>query len=199
MVEKRTIGSVVAKLQELGPTAATTASRPTAESFELVDEGDYWTIRADTTFRLRASRGLSILARLVAEPGRELHVADLVGSGGEPAHVEDAGDVLDPRAIASYKRRLEDLRDAEEEATRHNDAHRASRIREEIDALATELAQGVGLGGRARKAASSAEKARINVRKRLLDVISRIREHSPALAQHLERRIRTGMFCSYER
>ena len=62
----------------------------------------------------------------------------------------------------------------------------------------TELSQSVGLGGRARKASSTAEKARINVRKRLLDALVRIGEHSPALAKHLRRSIKTGMFCSYD-
>jgi hypothetical protein len=36
------------------------------------------------------------------------------------------------------------------------------------------------------------------VRKRLLDVFARIGEHSPALAKHLKRSIRTGIFCSYD-
>ncbi len=201
IMEKRSIASVIEQLADLQPEskrAAPVAARPSAETFELVKEGDLWTIKADTTFRLRDSRGLAILAQLVAHPGRELHAADLLAPGGEPGHVEDAGDVLDAQAITAYKRRLEDLRDAEAEASRNNDDHRASRIREEIEALSTELARGVGLGGRGRKASSSAEKARINVRKRLLDAITRIGEHSPALAKHLKRAIRTGTFCSYE-
>jgi hypothetical protein len=198
VMEKRTVASVVAKLRELAPGSSAPAARPLAETFELVKQGDVWVVRADTTFHLRDSRGLSILAKLVAHPGREFHAADLVAPGGERGHVEDAGERLDARAIASYKRRLEDLRDAEAEATKHDDTHRAARIREEIEALASELAQGVGLGGRGRKASSTAEKARINVRKRLLDAFTRIREHSPALAKHLERSIRTGVFCSYD-
>jgi hypothetical protein len=198
VMEKRSIASVVDKLSALEPGRASDAARPLAGSFELVNEGDVWTVRADTVFRLRDSRGLSILARLVQHPGRELHAADLMAPGGETGHVEDAGEALDARAIAAYRRRLEDLRETEAEATRHGDAHRAARAREEMAAIASELAQGVGLGGRGRKASSTAEKARINVRKRLLDAIGRIREHSPALARHLERSIRTGIFCSYD-
>jgi len=175
-----------------------TSIAPAVSPFELTREGELWTIRADTTFHLRDSRGLSILAKLVQHPGREFHATDLLAPGGEHGHVEDAGEVLDARAIAAYKRRLEDLRDAEAEATQNDDTHRAARVREEIDALAGELAQGVGLGGRGRKASSTAEKARINVRKRLLDVFTRIGEHSPALAKHLRRSIKTGNFCSYD-
>lgn len=199
VMENRSIGSVVERLRALEPKRASVTPRAAQPPrFELVKEGELWTVRADTTFHLRDSRGLAILAKLVERPGREIHATDLVSPGGEPGHVEDAGEALDARSIAAYKRRLEDLREAEKEATANSDTHRAARVREEIDALATELAQGVGLGGRGRKASSTAEKARINVRKRLLDAISRIREHSPSLAKHLERSIRTGIFCSYD-
>ena len=180
VMDGRPIASWVERLKALAAVAGAVAravappprSSGRLEQFELVREGELWTIRADTTFHLRDSRGLSILAKLVQHPRREFHATDLVAPGGEPGHVEDAGEVLDARAIAAYKRRLEDLRDAEAEATKHDDTHRAARVREEIEALASELAQGVGLGGRGRKASSTAEKARINVRKRILDAIT---------------------------
>jgi tetratricopeptide (TPR) repeat protein len=204
VMDGRPIASWVDRLKELAACRTIahaippSPSRPALEQFELIREGEFWAVRADTTFRLRDSRGLSILAKLVQHPKREFHATDLVAPGGEQGHVEDAGEVLDPQAIAAYKQRLEDLREAEAEAKNHNDTHRATRVREEIDALAAEIAQGVGLGGRGRKASSTAEKARINVRKRVLDAIRRIREHSPALAKHLERSVRTGIFCSYD-
>src|SRR5262249_37918519 len=134
VMEKRSIASVVGKLKELDPNAASATPRPVAESFDLVKEGDYWTIHADTTFRLRNSRGLSIVAKLVQHPKREFHATDLVAPTGEQGHVEDAGETLDAKAIAAYKRRLEDLREVEAEATRNNDAHRTARAREEIEA-----------------------------------------------------------------
>jgi hypothetical protein len=204
VMDGRPISSWIERLQELAArraasdVAPVSSGRPAAETFELIKEGELWTIRSDTTFHLRDSRGLSILARLVAHPKREFHATDLVAPTGEQGHVEDAGEQLDAQAIAAYKRRLEDLREVEGEAIEHGDTHRAGRAREEIEALAGELAQGVGLGGRGRKASSTAEKARINVRKRLLDVFTRIGEHSPALAKHLRRSIKTGAFCSYD-
>lgn len=204
VMDGRPIASWVEKLsalaaREAGPGLAHLSASPSSfEQFEMVREGDHWTLRADTTFHLRDSRGLSILAKLVQHPRREVHATDLVAPSGEQGHIEDAGEILDSRAIAAYKRRLEDLRDAEMEATEHGDTHRAGRVREEIEALASELAKGAGLAGRGRKASSTAEKARVNVRKRIMDAISRIREHSPALAKHLERSVRTGIFCSYD-
>jgi hypothetical protein len=55
----------------------------------------------------------------------------------------------------------------------------------------------VGLGGRARKAASAAERARVNVTRTVGGAVKKIAASSPALGQHLAATIRTGTFCSY--
>jgi hypothetical protein len=56
----------------------------------------------------------------------------------------------------------------------------------------------VGLGGRTRKAASVAERARINVTKRLKIALRKISEQHPTLGEHLAQTIRTGTFCVYK-
>jgi hypothetical protein len=66
-----------------------------------------------------------------------------------------------------------------------------------MDFLAGELSAAVGLGGRDRQPAAPAERARVNVTRAIRSAIGRIREHSPALADHLESTVRTGTFCSY--
>jgi non-specific serine/threonine protein kinase len=134
------------------------------------------------------------LERLLAAPGQEVHVLELVGSGEAPA---DAGAVLDGKAKAQYRARLEDLRDQLEEATRLGDPGRARRAQAEIDALAAQLASAVGLGGRDRRAASIVERARINVQRRLRDVLGRIAEADPALGRYLEASVRSGTYCSF--
>ncbi|MCC6997478.1 MAG: AAA family ATPase [Deltaproteobacteria bacterium] len=187
-----------ADLGEPRPRSTSAAPAPPPPSFVLRRDGALWTISADHTFHLKDSRGLQILAQLVARPGVDHHVTDLVARPGDPALLEDAGDVIDARAIAAYRDRLDDLREVVSEAESHGDLARAARAREELDAIATELARGVGLGGRPRKAASSAERARINVRQRVQDAIARIAEHSPALGKHLRQTIRTGSFCRYD-
>jgi hypothetical protein len=63
--------------------------------------------------------------------------------------------------------------------------------------LAGELAAAVGLGGRDRTAGSPAERARVSITKVAKTALSRIRAHSPALADHLDATIRTATFCSY--
>jgi non-specific serine/threonine protein kinase len=109
----------------------------------------------------------------------------------------DAGPILDPEAKAQYRARLEELEAELRDAEQWNDPERAARATEERELLAHELAAAVGLGGRDRKAASDAERARINVTRAIKTVIDRIAQHSPALARHFEATVRTGTFCSY--
>jgi hypothetical protein len=54
------------------------------------------------------------------------------------------------------------------------------------------------LGGRARRAASSAERARITAQRRLREAIKRIAELDAEVGELLDRTIRTGTFCAYE-
>ena len=172
---------------------------PETPAFQLLREGEYWSIACEGgVFRLRDSRGLQILARLVSAPDRAFHVTDLLAPPGEAGLVEDAGEALDPQAIADYRERLAELREELSRAEEWNDQGRAARAREEMEFLTAELARGVGLGGRARRAGSTSEKARINVRRRLLDTIEKIAEHSPALGQHLTWALKTGNFCVYQ-
>ena len=63
--------------------------------------------------------------------------------------------------------------------------------------LTDELAAAVGLGGRGRKPGSPAERARVNITRAIRGTLSRIRAHSPALADHLDATIHTGTFCAY--
>jgi ABC-type Zn uptake system ZnuABC Zn-binding protein ZnuA len=113
------------------------------------------------------------------------------------ARIGDAGEALDPQARAAYKSRLDDLRSELDEARERNDPDRAAALQEEIDFITQELSAAYGLGGRARKGADSAERARKAVQSRVSDSISRIRKEHPALALHLSQSIRLGTFCTY--
>ena len=67
----------------------------------------------------------------------------------------DLGPVLDPRAKAAYRRRLDELQADRDEAEAFNDPERAERARSEYDAVAAELgprsASAAATGGRARR------------------------------------------------
>jgi len=190
---------LVAVAEKRGGTPAPPAPAP-AQPLTMAAEGDVWVIaHAGRVLRLRASRGLAMLARLVAEPGREFHVLDLGGGAGGPGvDTGDAGPVLDAQARAAYRDRYQDLEDAIAEAEADNDPARAEKARAEREALADELARGVGLGGRDRRTGAAAERARVNVQRRLKDALDRIAAADPDLGRHLSRSVRTGTFCCYE-
>jgi len=57
---------------------------------------------------------------------------------------------------------------------------------------------GVGLGGRERRAASVAERARTNVQRRIRDAIARIEKCDPELGRYLGWTVRTGTFCVFD-
>jgi hypothetical protein len=175
------------------PLAPPTAPGP----LTLVRDGESWLLtHGAAQLRLKDSRGVQMLSTLLEHPGREFHVLEL--SGSDASADSDAGEVLDAAAKADYRARLESLKDDLEEAQRFNDPARAARAQEEIDFIAEELAAGVGLGGRSRKAASNAERARVNVQRRLKDALKRIEEQAPELGRRLSRAVRTGTFCSFE-
>lgn len=196
-----------------GPPEQISSDEANAVASIFRREGEYWTIAYEgRVFRLKNSKGLGYLAELLRNPGRELHVAALVGggrsrpsaSGADPAEagvrsspLGDAGAILDARAKAEYGRRLEDLRETLAEAERFGDRERAAGVRAEIDFLSHELASALGLGGRDRRAASAVERARLSVTLAIKAALKRIAAQDPSLGQHLQTALRTGKYCSY--
>jgi tetratricopeptide (TPR) repeat protein len=194
------------------------ASPPTPAADRFQRQGELWTVSFDgTVVHLKDSKGLRQLAHLLGQPGRELHVTDLealVNGAAEPAssgrprdagHGElglrsdmgDAGEILDAEARAAYKARLDELQEEIDEAEDFNDSERAERARSEREFLIRELARAVGLGGRDRKAASHAERARLNATRAIRSAMGSIAKAHPALGEHLAATIRTGRYCSY--
>ena len=159
---------------------------------------DVWTIEHGAAVaRVKDSRGMQLLARLLERPGEELHVLALASDDGASAPDEHAGELLDERARRAYRRRLAELDEAIAEAERRGDADAARRRDDEKAALVRELARATGLGGRARVAGSSTERARVNVQRRLREAIARIAEADAGLGALLERAVRTGTFCCF--
>ena len=164
----------------------------------MVREGDMWTVSFDArTVRLKEAKGMRLLARLLTDPGHEIHALDLIGA---PSLIgaDDGGPVLDGAAKDAYRRRLGDLAEDLEEARRNNDPERAARAEAEIDALTDQLAAAVGVGGRDRRAASQSERARVAATRNLRAVIERAADVHPSLGRHLQMTIRTGTYCSYQ-
>jgi hypothetical protein len=160
-------------------------------------EGDVWLLTfGGRSVRIRDTKGLADIAVLLSRPGREVHVAELVGAtdiGSRPG----ADPRLDHQAVTAYRARLEDLAADEDEADAAGDGERAGRARAEREALAERLAADLGLGGRARPADDWVERARKTVRTRIANTLKRIEAEHPSLGRHLRASIQTGAFCSY--
>jgi hypothetical protein len=210
-----------ARVFQAAATAAAAAAVAEVEGNLFRQEGEYWTVVFDgSVVRLKDTKGLRYLARLLTHPGREFHVVDLEAAnhqaGSRPAvaaagprgragagelqvrpDLGDAGVLLDATAKAAYRARLAELRAELEEAEGFNDPARAAKARQEMEFLVGELARAVGLGGRDRRAASHAERARLNVTRAIRAAVANIARDNPALGRHLAATIRTGRYCAY--
>jgi pimeloyl-ACP methyl ester carboxylesterase len=175
-------------------------------------EGDYWTVSwRGNVVRLRHAKGLHYIAYLLAHPGRHVLACELAAAGtargnervlmdagSTAADLGDAGALLDAKAREQYRRRIGELREELAEAVRFNDPLRAARLRAELEALRDQITGAVGLGGRNRKAASHAERARLMVTKAIKAALAKIRAGDASLGRYLGASIRTGHSCAYD-
>jgi hypothetical protein len=158
-------------------------------------QGESWRISyAGRTVYLRATKGMGDLARLLAEPGREIHCLDLAGAGSEES---STGALLDPEARRQLEDRIRELQADVDDAARASDQLREARAQAEMDTVVDHLVGALGLGGRARLGVSTAERARSAVTRRLRAAVRRVGEDHPELGRHLEASVRTGAFCRY--
>lgn len=173
-------------------------------------KGDMRTVTfGGATVRLKDLKGMRYLERLLAAPGREFHVLDLVTVERGALPVGDSSDapcldpqsgleVFDSKAREAYRQRLAETEEDISEAEANNDFHRAELARADRQFLVDELCRGVGLNGRARTVGDGVERARTSATRSLRYALDRIAQHHPSLGEHLERTIRTGTYFAYE-
>jgi tetratricopeptide (TPR) repeat protein len=194
-----------------GTVDATTASMPTPVQTPTPQPTPHGVFRVDAEMRtiawgpssvvVRDLKGYRYIERLLAEPGREFHAADLVRleAGSDPRPHNDRGiPMLDDRAKAAYRRRLEEIDDDIAQAHADNDIGRAELAERDRDYLIAELQRATGLGGRDRVVLDDAERARVSVTRSIRYSLARLAESSPAIAQHFQQHVQTGTFCRYE-
>lgn len=183
-----------------------TPRSPGPRQASLARHGRWWEACCDgTRVRLADTKGLRYLAELVANPGVERHALDLVDRiEGVPAfgvdrhRLGDAGELIDGRARAAYRRRIEVLHAEVADALELGLGDRAEALQAELDHLVAQLAAAYGLGGRARRAASAAERARLNVTRAIRAATTTLEQTLPGPGAALDRGIRTGLYCVYE-
>ncbi|WP_421996930.1 tetratricopeptide repeat protein [Reyranella sp.] len=182
-------------------SARTARGRPSSAAAEpsdgiFVREGDSWSLHfAGRTVVLPHMKGLGDLATLLQRPGDSIHCFDL------SEHVAESGGpdpVLDGKARRACQERIRDLQEELADAEDANDLGRAERARAEMDRLLETLSGALGLGGRARRLGSMAERARTTVTWRIRYAIRRIEAVHEPLGRHLRKSVRTGLFCAYD-
>ena len=172
---------------------------PSASEMTLTQDGETWLASfGGREARLRDTKGVRLLARLISEPSHEKHVLDLASETGMSLAEGAVAPLLDAEARKQFRERLREIEVAIDEASRVGDTGRRERAVAEQEWLERELSAATGLGGRSRQTGSAAERARVNVQRRIRDAIRRVSKHDSDLARHLERSVKTGVFCVYD-
>lgn len=156
---------------------------------------DIWEIsfKGKTIF-LPDIKGHTDIAKLMAQPSKKIHCAELMGSAIEQ---DDHYFVLDDKAKKQYQQRIRGLVDEITTAEENNDFEHASVLKEEYDKLVESLSSSLGLNKKSRKLGSVVEKTRTAITWRIRSSIQKIEKAHPDLGKHLAKSIETGIFCSY--
>jgi hypothetical protein len=181
------------------PSGAETAAPIGTATGVFRRAGSQWELDfAGQRIHLHHAKGLADIARLLAQPGRPLHVSELVALQSGAATPSGADEVFDARARQEIRQRLVDLKLEADDAEDQGDLARAERARAERAELLAALSSALGLGGRARRLADPMEKARKTVTARIRATINRIDAEHKLLARHLGPSIHTGLWCVYD-
>ncbi len=157
-------------------------------------EGELWSLNfAGKQSKVPDLKGCHDLAKLLARPGKPVHCTELMGA----ETLEKGQPVIDEKAKLEYQNRILSLQQQMEEADAAMDAHRLGVLQEEYDQLIEHLSRAVGKGGKSRKVSGTVEKCRTAVTWRIRSAIRKIGEVHPSLGKHLEKSVKTGIFCEY--
>ncbi len=183
------------------------------------DGGDWLVEFEGVVVRVKASKNLARIARLLEKPRGDVPSIDLarMDEDGrirveEPDEVTDdpddpdegppmdGGQALDhfePEEIARLRGQRAALAREIEEARRDHDVSRVERLQAEVAALSDYIIGGLTKDGAGRKEGSWVEKARKSAGNSIGRGIEAIRKVHPSLAIHLHRYIDKGVTCVY--
>ena len=163
-------------------------------------EQDFWGISfGGKIIHLKDSAGLGYIAELLRAPGKEIEVLTLVGQppDGKPQILVAASmEMADEKTIRTVSAALQEREQELASLPMSGSKHREKLI-EEIDKLKRYLQENQGLGGRRRKTADTAEKARKAASTAITRAVAEIQHHHPELATHLKSSLALGRTLLY--
>ena len=172
--------------------------RPCSDGIACRRDGRIWVVqRGERVATVPHSVGMEYLERLIEHADVEIAAVELASGHAVVCEASKRDPLLDPRAKAAYRRRIEELRTEAHDAEQCADIERACNARLELDRYVEELARATGFGGSTRSFADSAERARVSVHKAIKRALTMIAEVDPSLGRELGARVVTGMRCVY--
>jgi hypothetical protein len=164
--------------------------------------GIWWVGWEGALAAIREVKGLHYLRIMLQRPGADIPAIDLsdtvAGHPGAGVAGGDVGEVLDRQALSAYRRRLAEIDADLDQARSWADTGRAAKLAAERDALLDQLRAATGLGGRPRVPGSAHERARVAVRKAIVNAIDRVAAADPSLGRLLSDTVTTGAVCRYD-
>jgi hypothetical protein len=140
---------------------------------------------------------MEYLTELFAQPGLEIAAVALASGHALACRGTPSEPLLDVRATAEYRCRIEELDREIDDADACADIERAAMARAELDRLVEELLHTTGLAGGSRTFTDDAERARVSVHKAIKRALRMIADADASLGHELSSRVVTGMRCVY--
>jgi len=182
------MGRLVARWRAAAGPAGAARDEPDAALMTLVQGGKWRVVLGGYVATVPDRVGMRHLARLLAAPERAIPALALVVDAATDPAERGPDPVMDRKAMAELRGRIGRLR---------AQPRLSASEREELSALARELARATGLGGRIRSFADAPERARTSVQKAVKRAIEEITAANPTIGEHLGRRVETGAMCCY--
>jgi len=143
--------------------------------------------------------GMDYIRLLLQSPGQEIHASTLrsaVAGEEDPLPLDSAGEMLDPRALREYNKRISEIDEDLAQLAGGGDFARIESLTEEREALLDEVGRATGLRG-TRDAGSNRERHRQAVSRAIHRALLAIKAEHEALWQHLQNSLTIGEFLAY--
>jgi hypothetical protein len=165
-------------------------------------EGRYWTVAfRGRQVQLGGRTGPQYLAMLLQNPGRPIHVNELVSGGITDAPpTSGLGEGLDNERPLAYPLADEEAIKGYENSLRQLERYPAqgSAVQREMAQLQRAISEARGPSGRRRAFTDEGEKNRQSVSKALRRTLKDIATYHPELEKHLNRALNIGFTCKYD-